>query len=110
MSTIASEWHYAVDVSDVEDEDVVQVVIKGLELAVYRLGGQFYATEDACTHGQASLSEGVVVGDIIECPLHQGRFCIRSGKPKGGPVSVPLRTFVTKLESGKVFVQVDAGN
>jgi nitrite reductase/ring-hydroxylating ferredoxin subunit len=106
---MAMEWHYAIDASEVEDDDVVQVAINGLELAVYRLDGKFYATEDACTHGQAALSEGVVVGDVIECPIHQGRFCIRTGQPKGGPVSVPLRTYPTKLESNRVFVQIESG-
>lgn len=105
---MAMQWHYAVDASDVDEEDVVQVVIADRELAVYRLGGEFYATEDACTHGQASLSEGAIVDDVIECPLHQGRFCIRTGKPRGGPVSVPLRTFPTRQEGGKVFIRIDA--
>jgi len=102
------QWHYAVDASAVDEEDVVQVVIDNRELAVYRLGEEFYATEDACTHGQASLSEGVVIDGVIECPLHQGRFCIRTGKPRGGPVSVPLRTFPTRQEGGKVFIRIDA--
>lgn len=102
------QWHYAVDASAVDEEDVVQVVIENRELAVYRLGEEFYATEDACTHGQASLSEGVVINGVIECPLHQGRFCIRTGKPRGGPVSVPLRTFPTRQEGDKVFIRIDA--
>lgn len=102
------QWRYAVDASAVDEEDVVQVVIENRELAVYRLGEEFYATEDACTHGQASLSEGVVINGVIECPLHQGRFCIRTGKPRGGPVSVPLRTFPTRQEGGKVFIRIDA--
>lgn len=106
---MALEWHYAIDASEVEDDDVVQVVINNLEIAVYCLDGKFYATEDACTHGQATLSEGVVVGDVIECPIHQGRFCIRTGQPRGGPVSVPLRTFQTKLESNSVYVQIESG-
>ena len=106
---MALDWHYAIDASKVEDDDVVQVVINGVEVAVYRLDGEFYATEDICTHGQATLSDGVVVGDVIECPLHQGRFCIRSGQPRGGPVSVPLQTYPTKLESDRVFVQLHSG-
>ncbi len=101
------EWHYAVDTDAVDDEDVTQAVINEQEIAVYRLKDQFYATEDVCTHGQAALSEGVVIGDVIECPVHQGRFCIKTGQPKGGPVSVPVRTFKTKVEDGKVFVQLE---
>lgn len=106
---MALEWYYAIDASEVEDDDVVGVVINDLEVAVYRVDGKFYATEDICTHGQATLSEGVVVGDVIECPIHQGRFCIRTGQPKGGPVSVSLRTYPTKLESSRIFVQIESG-
>ena len=105
---MALEWHYAADASNVEDEDIIQVVVNDLELALCRVKGKFYATEDTCTHGQASLSEGVVVGDVIECPIHQGRFCVKTGEPKGGPVSIPLRTFSTKVEDNRVFVQVDS--
>lgn len=105
---MAGEWHYAVNAADLDDEDIVQVVVNSLELAVCRIKGKFYATEDQCTHGHASLSEGVVVGDVIECPIHQGRFCARTGAPRGGPVSVPLRTFPIKVEKDQVFVQVDS--
>jgi len=101
------EWHYAVDADAVDEEEVMQAVVNEQEIAVYRVKDQFYATEDVCTHGHAALSEGVVIGDVIECPVHQGRFCIKTGQPKGGPVSVPLRTFKTKVEGGKVFVQLE---
>jgi nitrite reductase/ring-hydroxylating ferredoxin subunit len=102
-----SQWSYAIEADKVAEEDVVQAVVSDQEIAIYRLSGQFYATEDACTHGQASLSEGVVIGGVIECPIHQGRFCIKTGQPRGGPVSVALRTFATKVENGKIFVQLE---
>lgn len=100
------QWHFAIDADGLEEEDVTMAMINDLAIAVYRVKGQFYATDDTCTHGGASMSEGVVLGDIIECPLHQGRFCIRSGQPKGGPVSVALRTYPTKVEGRRVLVQV----
>lgn len=100
------EWRYAIDADQVDEEDVAQAQIDDQTIAIYRWKGQFYATEDTCTHGGASLSDGVVVGDVIECPLHQGRFCIRTGEPRGGPVSIALLTFPTKVEGGQVFVRV----
>lgn len=100
------DWHFAINADDLEEEDVMQAIVEGNEIAVCRVKGKFYATDDVCTHGQASLSEGVVVGDVLECPLHQGRFCVRTGQTRGGPVNVPLRTYPTKVEGGKVYIQI----
>jgi naphthalene 1,2-dioxygenase ferredoxin component len=99
-------WHFAIQADQLEDEDVTQAVVEGRELAICRVKGQFFATDDECTHGQAALSEGVVVGDVLECPLHQGRFCVRTGQPRGGPVNIPLRIYPTRNEGGKVFVEI----
>lgn len=100
------DWHYALDEDEVEEEDVMPAVICDQRIAVYRISGRIYATEDRCTHGGAALSEGVVVGDVIECPLHQGRFCIRTGQPRGGPVRQALRTFPTKVENGRISIRI----
>ena len=59
----------------------LKVEAGGLTLAVFNLDGQFYVTDDACTHGPGSLSEGEIFDDIIECNFHQGQFCIRTGEP-----------------------------
>lgn len=107
-TAMGEEWRYLIDADEVEEEDVMPAVIDAQAIAVYRLDDQFYATQDICTHGGAALSEGVVVGNVIECPLHQGRFCIRTGQPRGGPVSIALRTFPTKVENGRVFVRIGA--
>lgn len=101
-------WTFAIDADDVEEEDVMPVEIAGRELAIYRAKGNFYASNDRCTHGDAYLSEGVLVDEVIECPLHQGRFCIKSGKALSAPVSAPIEVFETKLDGGKVYVRMVA--
>lgn len=100
------DWYLVADTNDVEEEDVLGVNVEGTPVAIYNVKGKFYATNDICTHAFAFLSEGVVVDDIIECPIHQGRFHIPSGKPKGAPVSVALETYMTKVEDGKVYVKM----
>ena len=47
------------------------------------------------------------MGDYIECPLHQGLFCVRDGKAMGDQVTEDLKSYPTKLENGKLFVQLD---
>jgi naphthalene 1,2-dioxygenase system ferredoxin subunit len=100
------EWQFAINADEIEDEDVMPVEIGKREIAIYRFNDNFYATSDKCTHGDAYLSEGVVVGEVIECPLHQGRFCLKTGKALSAPVSAPIETFEVKLEDGKVFVKL----
>ena len=106
---MAGEWHLVAETDDIEEEDVIGVNVESTAIAVYNVNGEFYATENICTHAFAFLSEGIVIDDIIECPVHQGRFHIPSGKPKGAPVSVALDTYATKVEDGKVYVRIDGG-
>jgi 3-phenylpropionate/trans-cinnamate dioxygenase ferredoxin subunit len=102
------DWHLAGNVSDFEDEDVEQLKIGALAIAVYRAKGKFYATQDLCTHEHAYLSDGVVIDCIVECPFHQGRFDVRTGKAMGAPVIVPLKTYPVKVVDGRLYVQVSA--
>ena len=75
-------------------------------LAIYNLDGRFYATSDACTHGSGSLSEGWVCDHEVECPLHQGRFDVRTGKAVGAPCAVDVRTFPIRIDHSRVWVEI----
>ena len=93
-------------VEDVGVGEVRKIEAGGLTLAVYNLDGAFYATDDACTHGPGSLSEGFVDGDTIECNFHQGVFNIRTGECVRPPCMIPVRTYRTVVEHGLVYVEV----
>jgi nitrite reductase/ring-hydroxylating ferredoxin subunit len=73
-------------------------------LAIFRVAEGFFATEDTCTHGIASLSEGTLDGDVIECPFHGGAFNVRTGCAESEPCAVPLRTFEVVVRDGTVYV------
>ncbi len=73
-------------------------------IAVYNVGGSFYATNDFCTHGKASLSEGFIDGEIVECPFHGGQFNIRSGAPVMAPCVVPVRTWPLVVQEGRILL------
>jgi nitrite reductase/ring-hydroxylating ferredoxin subunit len=77
----------------------------GLALAVFNLDGEFYVTDDACTHGPGSLSEGFVDGDCVECNFHQGVFNIKTGAVVQPPCMVPVRTYPAVLEDGVVYIE-----
>jgi len=93
-------------VEDVGVGEVRKIEAGGLTLAVYNLDGAFYVTDDACTHGPGSLSEGFVDGDTIECNFHQGVFNIRTGECVRPPCMIPVRTYRTVVEHGLVYVEV----
>ena len=93
-------------VQDVEAGEVRKTEAAGLTLAVYNLDGEFYVTDDACTHGPGSLSEGFIEGDLIECNFHQGVFSIRTGEVVKPPCMVPVKTYKTVVEDGRVWIEV----
>ena len=73
------------------------------DIAVYNLDGAFYATDDRCSHGLASLAEGEIIGDEIECSMHFGSFHIPTGEARSPPCSVAIRTFKTDVRGEDVF-------
>ena len=77
-----------------------------LIVAVYNLGGEFYVTDDTCTHGPGSLSEGYIEDDIVECNFHGGQFNIKTGEVAAPPCMVPIKTYPATVEDGKVVIEV----
>lgn len=87
---------------------VRRVDLQDKTLAVFNVGGVFYATQDACTHATASLSEGEIVDDdCIACPVHDGTFHIPSGQAMGFPCEHALRTYKVIEQGDQVMVDLD---
>jgi len=83
-----------------------RVVVDGNEIALCNVGGELYAVDDVCTHAWASLSEGVLVGAQLECPLHGGCFDVRTGAADGGIVTEDLRRFAVRVDGAEVSVSL----
>ncbi len=73
-------------------------------VAIFNVDGEIYATDDTCTHEEASLTEGELFGDIVECPLHGAAFNVRTGEVEAFPAVVPLQTYAVQLEEGEIQV------
>jgi len=99
-------WHAVCPVDEIDEEDVVEFKHGGNLYAIYHTPSGFYASDGLCTHEEAPLAGGLVLGEIIECPMHQGRFDIPSGKAKGAPVCINLQTYPTKIEAQQVYVGI----
>ncbi len=103
----AAKWIDAAAVDDVWDGAGLGVVVQGREIALFRSGDAVYATGAFCTHGHARLCEGFVEGHEIECPLHQGRFDLRSGAPVCAPVTEAVKTYPLRIDRGRVWLAID---
>jgi naphthalene 1,2-dioxygenase system ferredoxin subunit len=97
-------WLKILSVSDLPDDDVIAVNAGDAEIAVYHVAGEVFATDNVCTHGHARLCDGFLDGYEIECPLHPGKFDVRSGKALCEPLASDVQTFPIKIEDGHVFV------
>ena len=100
-------WH-PVAPADGFAEDTPRIIEVGeFRVAVFRLGGDFFAISDICTHEFAMLSDGFCEEGRIECPLHQACFDIRTGKALNEPADIDLATFPTRVEAGIVEVLIE---
>jgi len=95
--------------ADVDNDTPVRVELQGTAFAVFRVGDRHYVTQDACTHGPGSLAEGRVEGEEVECPFHQGRFHIPTGRPSAPPCTEALRIWSARVIDGQVCIDVNEG-
>jgi 3-phenylpropionate/trans-cinnamate dioxygenase ferredoxin subunit len=94
------EWVAVCPASEIEMEDVRRFDYGSATYAIYRTRGGYYASDGLCTHERAQLANGVVLDDIIECPRHNGRFHIPTGKALSPPVCINLKTYPVRIEQG----------
>lgn len=89
------------------DNIALAVECDGSTLAVFRVGGEFYALDDTCSHEYSRLSEGEILDGEVYCPKHGSRFDLRTGEVRGLPATQPVNTYEVKEEDGKVWVLWD---
>ncbi|MDF2116123.1 non-heme iron oxygenase ferredoxin subunit [Roseiarcaceae bacterium H3SJ34-1] len=92
--------------ADVDEGTAIRVESGDLVLAVFNLNGAFYVTDDTCTHGPGSLSEGPIMGDNVECDFHNGVFNIKTGEVVEPPCMIPIKTYQTFVDGDAVFIEI----
>lgn len=102
---MTEQWIKVIALKALPVDDVVAVQAAGKEFALYTVGDEIFATDNICTHGHARLCDGFLEGHEIECPLHQGRFDVRSGKAMCEPLTADIRTYPVKVDDGNVWVK-----
>ena len=98
----------ACDLSDVEDGEIFKAEIDGVgPVAVYRVGDELFATDDTCTHGQASLADdGYIEDGKVICSWHDGAYDLRTGEPAALPCMLALKTYPVTVDGDEVFIEI----
>jgi nitrite reductase/ring-hydroxylating ferredoxin subunit len=99
-------WIKMASKSDMGEGDVLGLEAEGQHIALYCHDGKYYATSNVCTHQFALLSEGYLEDCYIECPLHQGRFDIRTGEAMCAPLTEGIKVFPVKIENDEILVEL----
>jgi naphthalene 1,2-dioxygenase ferredoxin component len=100
------KWTDMLPAAELHEGEPLECVVAGLRITLFRVGDEAFATDGVCTHGAARLCEGFQEGFAIECPLHQGRFDVRTGQCLAPPVTKNLRVYPTRLTAGRIEVDL----
>ncbi len=97
------------ELDDIEQEEAIVVTPENsgydAAIAVFRTeDDEVFALDDICTHAEASLADGWIEGNEVECPMHSGRFCLKSGKVLSMPASESTRTHKVELRDGEIWL------
>jgi naphthalene 1,2-dioxygenase system ferredoxin subunit len=104
---MSTTWAVATTVARLNEADGIMACQVGrFKVALYSVATEIFATADLCTHGGASLSQGYLESFEIECPLHQGRFDIRTGAVVAPPCKRPVRIFPVRVEDGAILIGI----
>ena len=100
-----SEWVDVARVEEISTGKPVRIEVDGTGIAVFKLGQEFYAIEDICTHDGGQLTGGCVENDEIVCPRHGARFSIKTGAALSAPAYEPTAVFPVRIENGMVQIR-----
>lgn len=103
----ADGWMRVCAAGDLAHADAIRFDHRRKTYALYRdAEGRLYATDGMCTHGNTHLSEGLIVGNMIECAKHNGRFNLIDGSPARAPICRGLATYPIEEREGHIYVNV----
>ena len=99
-------WVTVAEKSALAPDSVIGVTVGSLDIAIYDIGGQLYATDNICPHAYGYLNHGWLEGETIECPLHGAVFAIKTGKGIAGPFERDLKTFAVRVLGEEIQIDL----
>jgi 3-phenylpropionate/trans-cinnamate dioxygenase ferredoxin component len=103
---MTADWVTVARKDFLEPGELMYVEVDDEPVCLINLDGELFALNDLCTHEDASLADGTIDGDIIECPMHGGAFHIRTGQPAAFPVAVATEKYAVRILGDDVQVSV----
>jgi nitrite reductase (NADH) small subunit len=94
------------NVDDVPQGKGIVVAMDGKEVAVFNVGGVFYAIDNTCTHRGGPVGEGYLRGTVVSCPWHGSQFDVTSGQVVSPPAPKDIVTYSTRVKDGEVWVEI----
>lgn len=104
---MAERWVTVARVADIRPGKGRKFSVEGREIAVFNIGGRFYAIDDTCTHERASLSEGEVWDTVVECPRHGAQFDLVTGKVLSLPAVKDVRAYKVVVQGDEVKISLE---
>ena len=97
------------ELSEIEPDSARRIDVDDLRVALVRIGEDFYAIGDECSHADFSLSEGELEPDdcTLECPKHGALFDVRTGEPESLPAVRPVPVYSVVVEGDVVYLEAD---
>lgn len=96
-------------IGDVKEDTPISVSPENFPmLAVYEYDGEYFVTDNLCTHGMAVLTDGYQDAAEIECPFHGGAFSIKTGEATSAPCQVPIKTYPVTIVDGHICIPAAA--
>jgi nitrite reductase/ring-hydroxylating ferredoxin subunit len=92
--------------SEIPDQSAKCAQVEGKSIALFNLGGQFYAIDDTCSHVGGPLSGGLIQGEEVECPWHGARFNITTDKVALNPATRDVTTYNLRLSGEDIEIEV----
>ena len=97
------------DVESLTSGNITTAEIDGRTIAYARIGDDWFAIDDTCSHAKVSLAEGYLEEDdlVIECPLHGASFSLETGEALTLPATKPVASHAIEVRDGEVFVTIE---
>lgn len=91
---------------EIPEGRVKRVLLKRHPVAIFHVDGAYYAIDDTCSHADASLAAGQIMGCQVACPLHGAKFDIKSGEALTFPAVTPVSTYKVVIEGTAIMLEV----
>ena len=96
------------DAGELQPGTMKRVDVRGRRILLANVAGRLCAVDDTCTHEEASLSKGVLKGELVKCPLHNSRFNVCTGAVLEEPAEENLRTYPVREEGGRILIGLES--